>query len=182
MKMTSVLFLLLIQVIANGQNIYRCDNGTVQFKSEAELELIKASSEKLIGVIDTARNIFAFAVDINSFDGFNAALQKEHFNENYLESNKFRNATFSGKIIEDIDFGKEGIYTVRTKGALKIHGIEQERIIKCTIKISQGKIMIESNFSVFLKDHNIKVPKVVHENIAAQIEVNVKAEMKSYNK
>jgi len=60
-------------------------------------------------------------------------LQKEHFNENYLESDKYPEASFKGKIIEDIDLDKDGEYEVRAKGELTIHGIMQERIIKANI-------------------------------------------------
>ncbi len=162
-----------------SQNIFRCDNGTVQFRSDAQLELIKASSNKLAGVIDTAKKVFAFAVVINSFEGFNGALQRDHFNENYMQSDRYKNATFTGKIIEDLDFSTPGTYEVRTKGVLSIHGADQERIIKCTVKIINEIISIDSHFTVFLKDHNIKIPKVVHENIASEIEVEVKADMKS---
>ncbi len=179
MKIITFAFFIFFSFNSYSQTIFRCENGTIQFRSDAELELIKASSNKLAGVIDTAKKIFAFSVNINSFEGFNGALQREHFNENYMQSERYPKATFKGKIIEDIDFSKPGTYAVRTKGVLSIHGVDQERIIKSTLIIMQDHISIESAFTVFLKDHNIKIPKVVHENIASEIEVEVKADMKS---
>ena len=80
--------------------ILMASKGKVQFTSEAPLELIKASSDKLKGAIDTAKKTFAFAVEISSFKGFNGDLQREHFHENYIETGKFPTATFSGKFIE----------------------------------------------------------------------------------
>ena len=151
--------------------------GIIHFRSDAPLELIKASSNEMRGKLDAQKKAFAFTVKIRSFAGFNSPLQKEHFNENYLESNLFPDAYFSGKIIEDIDFSKNGTYTIRAKGNLNIHGITQERIIKSEITIMEGKIRISSAFTVQLSDHNIPVPKVVHEKLASEINVEVNADM-----
>lgn len=153
-------------------------NGIISFRSDAPLELITASSNEIRGKLDTSKKIFAFSVKIKSFNGFNSPLQKEHFNENYMESNKYPDATFSGKIIEDIDFSKNGTFTLRAKGNLIVHGVPQERIIKSTITISNGKVQIKSNFTVQLSDHNIPIPKVVHEKLASEISVEVTADMK----
>ncbi len=157
--------------------LYAVQNGNVHFVSEAKLELIKASSNEMKGRLDISRKLFAFAVRINSFKGFNSPLQREHFNENYLESGRFPDASFSGKIIEDIDFSKDGQYIVRAKGMLNVHGVQQERIIKSTIDVKDGKIKLQSNFTVQLADHQIPIPKIVHEKLASEIKVEVKANM-----
>lgn len=170
-------FFLLPAGFAQAQ-IYGTTNGTIIFNSDAPLELIQASSRELRGKFDIAKKLFAFTVKINSFEGFNSPLQKEHFNENYLESVQYPNATFSGKVIEDIDFLKEGTYSIRAKGTLLIHGVAQERIIKSELVVKDGKISIRSNFTVLLSDHNIPIPKVVHEKLASEIKVEVKADLK----
>jgi YceI-like domain len=162
----------------NGQTIYRTDSGSIKFRSDASFEIINAFSNKLGGVLDVEKKTFAFSIAISSFDGFNAALQREHFNENYMESDKFKAAIFTGKIIEAVDFSDAGTYQLRAKGVLNIHGINQERIIKCVITIDKEIIKVESSFAVLLNDHGIKIPKVVHEKIASTIEVAVKAELK----
>ena len=89
------------------------------------------------------------------------------------QCNKYPEASFIGKIIEDIDFTRDGIYEVRAKGKLWIHGIGSERIIKSTVTVNRGKTTLESHFSVMLSDHNIKVPKVVHEKVASEINVTI---------
>ena len=157
--------------------VYGTNNGTITFRSDAPLELIKASSKEMRGKVDISRKLFAFTVSVGSFSGFNSPLQREHFNENYLESAQYPNASFSGKIIEDIDFSKDGIYTVRAKGNLSIHGVVQERIIKTDLTIKDGKISITADFTVLLADHNIPIPKVVHEKLASEIKVAVKADL-----
>lgn len=161
-----------------GENgVFRCDKGKVGFKSDAPLEVISARSARLRGAIDTIKQTFAWSVDVRSFEGFNSPLQREHFNENYMESKKHPRASFAGKIIEDVDFSKNGSYSVRAKGLLNIHGVEQERIIKSQIEISGGKLRVQASFSVPLTDHNISIPKVVYQKIAEEITVTVSADM-----
>ena len=157
---------------------FNTSKGTISFRSDAPLELITATSNDIRGKLDTAKKIFAFTVKIRSFDGFNSPLQKEHFNENYLESKQYPDAFFSGKIIEDIDFSKNGTYSIRAKGNLTVHGVSQERIIKSTITVNNGTLQIKSNFTIQLTDHNIPIPKVVHEKLASEINVEVTADMK----
>lgn len=159
------------------QGVFRCENGKLSFKSDAPLEVIQAKSNKLRGAIDTAKQTFAWSVDIKTFEGFNSPLQREHFNENYMESKKYPKASFTGKIIENIDFKKNGTYSVRAKGQLTIHGVEQERIIKSQLEVDGNKLRVQSSFSVLLADHNITIPKVVYQKIAEEIAVTVNAEL-----
>jgi polyisoprenoid-binding protein YceI len=136
----------------------------------------------MLGIIDHGKKTFAFTVNNTSFNGFNSALQREHFNENYLESDKYPAISFKGKIIEDVDFEEPGTYHVRAKGYLSVHGVVRERIIKGMITVKPGSVHIESRFNVLLNDHNIRVPKVVHEKIASEIIVEVKAELQKGRK
>ena len=152
--------------------------GKISFTSDAPLEIIKASSVKLVGALNTKDKEFIFRVNMKSFEGFNSALQREHFNENYIETHKFPKASFKGKIIEDIDFKKSGIYKIRAKGKFSIHGVEQNRIIKCNLEISKNQIKVNSNFSVFLDEHNIKIPNIVNQKIAEEIMVKMEATLK----
>jgi hypothetical protein len=155
--------------------LYQITKGRIDFKSEAPLEIIKASSNDLIGLLDISKKNFSFKVIIHSFQGFNSPLQKEHFNENYLESDKYPDASFKGKIIEDADFSVDGIYQLRAKGILTIHNVPQERIIKSDVTVKNNIITVRSNFTVLLSDHNIPVPKVVNQKLANEIKVEVNA-------
>jgi len=157
--------------------VYEVKNGTILFHSSAELELIKASSDQLKGLVDTDKKNFAFKISMNSFRGFNSPLQREHFNENYVESGKFPDASFSGKIIEDDDLTKDGTYTLRAKGLLTVHGVSQERIIRSNVTVRQGKIKLNSIFTVLLTDHNIKIPRIVSEKLSSEIKVEIQAEL-----
>jgi hypothetical protein len=153
--------------------LYQTTSGKISFKSEAPLEVIHASSDGLIGLLDAGKKNFAFKIDVRSFKGFNSPLQKEHFNENYMESDKYPEASFKGKIIEDIDFAADGVYEVRTKGTLTIHNVPEERIIKSNVTVNKKIITIKSAFTVLLSDHNIPIPKVVNQKLANEIMVEV---------
>ena len=175
------MFLLLLPLAfcasAQRKMLYEVKTGSIDFDSNAPQELIHASSPKLRGILDVSKKTFAFKIPIVSFQGFNSPLQREHFNENYMESDLFPEATYTGKIIEDIDFSKDGKYQVRTKGKLRIHGIEQERIIRSDISIKGQRITVFSAFIVSLSDHNIKIPRVVYDKLAPDINVTVQASL-----
>ena len=180
MKLKSVIALTLLVGLSatlQAQKKYSVEKGDINFTSNAELELIRASSDQVQGLIDPASNQFAFSIDIKSFRGFNSELQREHFNEKYMESERYPKARFSGKIIEQIDFTAPGTYEVRSKGELEIHGQKQTRIIKSTIIVSTGRIQVASRFFVPLADHNISIPNIVSQKIATEIEVDFKATM-----
>jgi polyisoprenoid-binding protein YceI len=169
-----ICFFLCCPLIGYSQKRLSSDAGTVSFVSKADLELIKAASNKVTGLLDPATNQFAFSISIQSFQGFNSSLQRSHFNENYLESDRFPKATFTGKIIEKVDLTVEGAYEVRAKGDLTIHGVVQQRIIKAKILIKKEGATIESQFTVPLIDHNILIPKIVNQKIATEIVVEYK--------
>lgn len=175
---TAVFILVLGSSFKDPVSIFNITKGNISFSSDAPLELISAVSNELKGLIETEKKQFAFSVKVRSFKGFNSGFQKDHFNENYLESDKYPDATFSGKIIEDVDFTKNNILTVRAKGILTVHGVPKERIIKSDMTIKNGIIFIKANFTVLLADHNIPIPKVVHEKLASEIKVEVNSELK----
>lgn len=166
----------LMAFTASGQNqIFKTNTGFISFRSDAPLEIIKASSNELKGVIDQNDMTFLFLVSITSFEGFNTELQKEHFYENYLESAKYPKATFTGKIIEFIDLTKPGTYSARAKGQLTIHGQTKERIIKTELISNGNSVIVNAKFRIPLVDHQIEVPRIVNQKIAQEIEITVKA-------
>lgn len=169
------IYMQLLLAVVGQKDLYLIKNGSVSFRSDAPLELIEAVSEKLNGVVDFSKSTFAFTIDMNSFEGFNSPLQKEHFNENYIESKKYKTATYIGRMIEKPELTRNGDYTIRTKGVLTIHGVAQERIIKNEVNIQDGKMTIRTNFTLLLEEHNISIPKIVHQKIAEEIEVNIVA-------
>ncbi len=158
-------------------NVFVYNSGSVGFTTKGPFGIIKASSKKLTGSLDGDKKIFTFSVPVASFEGFNNTLQKKHFNEKYMESAKIPSATFKGKIIEDIDYGTPGVHQVRAKGAMNIHGVDKEMIVKSKLTVKEGQIMVESEFNLLLQDFGIKVPTIVNQKVDDNIAVEVKLEM-----
>jgi len=158
------------------EEVYIGESGKIHLRSEAPLEIIQCESKFLRGVINPENKSFAFRVSINSFHGFNSDIQRTHFMENYIEQRKYPEATFTGKLIEDIPFNVPGTYSVRAKGELDIHGVRKERIIKGTLIVKNNSAQIQTSFSVPVVDHGIAIPKIVKQKIAEQITVAVDIE------
>ncbi len=175
-----LLFLFFYALKVNSQPVgkYAIVNGTIEFTSKANLETIKANSNELKGLIDPVSHSVAFRVANNSFLGFNSQLQLDHFNENYMETDLFSNCTFKGKIIDEVNFNKDGVYPVRVKGVLNIKGVGQEMIIKGVIYVKGNELFLTSEFIVSLSDHDIRIPRIVQQKIAPEIGVSLTAKMK----
>ena len=172
-----LIFSLRVGISQDETSLYQSSSGTIHFVSDAPLELIEATSESLLGLIDVEKRTFAFSVAMNSFRGFNSLLQQEHYNEKYLDTDRYTHAKFSGKIIENISVDLAEFQEVRAKGVLNIHGVSQERIIKGKLRVTDNMLKIEVDFSVPLADHDIQIPKVVYQKIAEHIKVHVEISM-----
>ena len=157
----------------NAQTTIIKFNGKVRFHSDAPQEQIRARSDKVVGVIDTLRNTFAFQVPVKSFEGFNSDLQRQHFNENYMESNVYPELTYTGKILAPVNYRSPGIYKVKTKGTFRIHGVEGEEIIENSIEVQENRISISSDFYIRLADYDIRIPRIVQMKIAPRIHIQL---------
>jgi polyisoprenoid-binding protein YceI len=166
------LCLFLLGFTAFGQNLYSSTGGKITFFSKAPLENIQATATQLTSKINPANRMVAFVVFISSFD-FENKLMQEHFNEKYMESDKFPKATFQGTINEKVDLTKPGSYPVTATGTLTIHGVAQTRTIPGTLTVTGNKATLTSDFQVKLVDHKITVPELVFKNIAEVIDVKI---------
>lgn len=116
-------------------------------------------------------------VPIKDFE-FDKDLMKQHFNEKYLETEKFPKAQFGGKLV-GYDKSTSGVQSVTADGKLTIHGVTKQVSILGTIEItSDSKVQMKAKFKVKLVDYKIKIPQVVWQNIAEEIEVSIEFLMK----
>lgn len=171
MKKKILLGLMLCSSLLVSAQVYKSTESKVDFKSTTPMEDIEAENKKAKAAVRVKDKLVMVQIKIISFK-FEKPLMEEHFNEKYMETEKYPNASFNGNIVEDVDLTKDGTYEVNVKGKLKIHGVEQERTLKGTIVVANGKLDLKTSFKVKLKDHKIKVPKVVVANIAEVIDVN----------
>jgi polyisoprenoid-binding protein YceI len=183
MNATRFFFLLMllasVTTATNAQNKYFTRTGTVIFDAEGKLddiEEIKAKNTTATCVLDAATGQIEWAVTMNKFSFANSLMQK-HFNENYVESEKYPKASFKGKIndIGKVNFEKDGTYPVGVKGTMTLHGVTKEVDVKGTVTVEKGKILVNSGFDIPLKDYKIDIPTVVFVKIAESAKVSVSA-------
>lgn len=182
--MKIIIKFLLITLLASSKSfgqLYSTQAGETSFFSETPLENITAVNKKVGAIINTSTNEIAVSMKMSAFE-FPNKLMQEHFNENYMESEKYPMGTFKGKIIEPIDYTKNGTYDVTTKGQFTIHGVSVPREMKGKLTIENQKISLISNFDVKLADHKIDIPKIVFAKIAEVISVKTKYAFSAYVK
>ncbi|MGK6349973.1 YceI family protein [Parapedobacter sp. DT-150] len=165
-------FVMFLCFRAEAQDILVDRQSRISFFSEAPLENIAAVTQKASSALQTKTNEIAFKVPIKSFV-FEKRLMQEHFNENYLESDKFPEAVYSGKINESVDWGADGTHRVTVAGQLTIHGVKKPYTTQATIKIAGTTVSAHAKFKVRLADHDVKIPRVVIKNIAEVVDVEV---------
>lgn len=161
--------------------IYLGETASISFFSATSMENIDAVNKTTKPVLNAANGELLFKVTNTAFK-FKSQLMEEHFNENYMESEKYPHTLFKGKINQKIDYTKDGVYEVTATGVLSMHGVDAERTVNGTLTIKDGKVKLFSKFMVKLADHKIKVPSVVTYNIAEEIEVTVDALLAPYKK
>lgn len=181
-RLRTVLLLALAPFASRAQapdvDRWMANDGTVAFRSDAPLELIEARSSDLRGVLGTDGR-FAFALALNSFEGFNSGLQKEHFRENYLETERFPRATFEGRMIDPPAWPLEAPEEVRVRGELTVHGISRERILPVRLEPDgEGGVTARADFQIRLDDHDIGIPRIMHQKIAETIGVEVRVRLR----
>lgn len=168
----SIVFLLVAST-AGAQKVYT-KNGSVSFFSKSPLENISADNNQVMSVLNQQTGEMQFSILIKSFR-FKKALMEEHFNENYLESDKFPKATFKGVVndLSKINLSKDGSYAVQVSGDLTIHGVTNKVTTPGIITVKSGVAKATSKFSVKLGDYKVEIPKLVKDNIAEVIEITV---------
>ena len=177
MKKSIILASLVFTVFSVSAQKYFTKEGKVYFHSKTQMEKIEATNSKATSVIDFSTGAIEWGVLVKAFK-FEKALMQEHFNENYLESNKFPKSTFKGKIenVSSIQLGKDGSYPVVIKGTLDMHGVSKPVTDNATFVVKGGAISGTSKLKVLLADHNITVPAVVKDNISKEVEISISAD------
>jgi polyisoprenoid-binding protein YceI len=174
MKKIIVVIGLLMFTSAMFAQKYITKNGHIWIYSDTPLETIEAHNHQVNCAIDASTGDMVFKVLMKSFE-FEKALMQEHFNENFIESDKFPNAVFKGKItnIDDMDLTKSGEYEAIVEGDLTIHGVTRSIKQKGTLVISGNKIDGRSVFMIEPSDYDIKIPSTVVNKIEKEIQVTV---------
>ena len=172
MKLSLLLACILVGFSSMGQ-LYMAQNGEVSFFSKTPLEDIDATNKQVSSIINSATNEVAVQMRVTQFT-FPNKLMQEHFNENYLESEKYPSATFKGKIKEVVDLKVPGTYAITAVGTATIHGVTKPIEIKGTIVSTGQTLSFNGQFDVKLVDYKVDIPKIVFAKIAETIQVKSK--------
>jgi hypothetical protein len=174
MKYFLVILFSLVNINHTVQDLYTCKNAKITIFSSALIEDIKAVSSAGVSVYNATTGQLDFSVAISSLT-FEKSFMQQHFNSDYMESDKYPRAIFKGKIQENIDVTKDGIYPVTATGQLTVHNVTQARTIPGTLTIKNGVISMASEFMVKCADHHIDIPQILFYHIAESIKVTVSA-------
>jgi hypothetical protein len=176
----SVLFVIVqIGIFSNGQERYFTRTGHIDFYSHAPLEDIRANNEQVAAFLYTKTGELSFGLLLKSFE-FKKALMQKHFNENYIESDKYPKAVFKGKIenFNSVNLKENGKVEVNVTGQLIIRDQKKDIATKAILDIRENEIVATSTFITKPSDFNIKIPNAVKDNIGKEIEVNIRTVLK----
>jgi polyisoprenoid-binding protein YceI len=171
-KIIPLLFMALAAHGSGNAQIYMTRTGFIGFYSKTAFEDIKAENNQLFAVIDAGKKNIAFAVLLKGFV-FTKELMQEHFNENYVESDKYPKATFNGAYSGDVLLDKNGVYHVSVKGNLSLHNVTRAIEEPATLEVKDGKIIGTADFNLKPEDFQITIPGVVRDKIAKEVTVHV---------
>ena len=153
---------------------YFTKTGKISFFSSTSMENIEAHNRSVSAVLDASSGNLQFSVLMKGFE-FKKALMQEHFNKDYVESDKYPKAEFKGTILNngDIKYDLDGVYNTKVKGQLTIHGQTKDIETSGSLTIKEGKIKLASTFNVLVADYNIVIPRIYRDNISKNIKVSV---------
>lgn len=161
--------------MVNAQKKYFTKTGNASFRAGTAVEDIDGINKSTTCIFDAATGDIQFAILVKGFE-FKSALMMEHFNENYMESDKYPKSTFKGKItnLDKINFQKDGTYPVTVKGSLEIHGVKNDIETTGSFKVTGEIVLATADFSVALEDYKIEIPSLVKDKISktAKIQIN----------
>jgi YceI-like domain len=177
--MKKLFFLLSAFIIANtviAQEKQFTKTGKINFDATVPKspENIDGINKSVVCVLDTKSGAVQFAVMMKGFE-FDRALMQEHFNENYVESNKFPKAEFKGTVTNNsaVNYRKDGSYPVKVKGKLTMHGEIKDVEADGKIIITGGKVNATADFIVPLEDYKIAIPQLVADKVAKNAKIKV---------
>jgi len=173
-KIIALLFISVLMLNIQAQDKYLSKTGFIKFFSHTVIEDITAEIENVGSIINSATGEVVISLTMTNFD-FEKKLMEEHFNENYVESEKYPKSGFKGSITNNdaVDYSKQGTYKVTVKGDMTIHGVTNEITTDGSIEVIKGGIVAKTAFKLNPEDYDIKIPKMVRNKIANNLEITV---------
>ncbi len=159
---------------------YMTRTGKVNFNATTpnSPEKITGVNNEVANILDSKNGDIVFQVLVKSFK-FERELMKEHFNENYMESDKFPKSEFKGSVtnISEVNFSKDGTYNVKVTGKLTIHGVTNDVTVPGTLSVKGKTVNAKAVFPVMLKDYKIDVPSLVADKLNKQATITLDCDL-----
>lgn len=175
MKKITFSLLLLLVAMASYSQVYLTRTAYVGFFSKTPAEDIKAVNNQVYAAIDAGKQNIAFSLLLKSFT-FTKELMQEHFNENYVESDQYPKASFTGTYTGAVDLTKNAVYNVVVKGNLTLHNTTKAIETPATLEVKDKQLTGIATFKVKPENFNISIPSLVRGKIAQEITININAD------
>ncbi|MDO6432874.1 YceI family protein [Flavitalea sp. BT771] len=159
---------------APAQDKFFTRQGHISFDATGGMEKIAANNRSVTCVLDSRTGALQLSALLKGFE-FEKALMQEHFNENYVESDKYPKADFRGQLLNnnEIAYTKDGVSNLKVKGLLSIHGQTKEVTANGKITVKNGKIQATAEFDVLLSEFNITIPGLVKDKVSDHAKISV---------
>lgn len=156
-------------------------SATVSFDATTKLDALpKADNKTTVASLNTKTGAVAFEAVVKNFAFSNPKIQ-EHFNgAQWMDSDQFPKASFSGKItdISAVNFKADGTYKATVEGELTMHGVTQKVSVPAAIVVSGKTVTASSEFSVKVADYGVNGPAIGAGKVATDPKITVSAEFK----
>ncbi|MBK7762193.1 MAG: YceI family protein [Bacteroidetes bacterium] len=177
-----IILMAMISLLCTNMNAQKfiTKTGNVNFSAGSPIEKIEGNNRSVAAMLDAKTGTVNFIIQIKSFV-FEKQLMQEHFNENYMESEKFPKSSFKGDIsnLSSINFSKDGEYPTDVAGKLMVHGVSKDVKVSGKIIIKNGKPTLKANFNIILADYGIEIPGAVKDKISKEAKVQVNCSLDS---
>lgn len=175
--------LILAALAGQAQDRFLTRTGHIKFFSEAPMENIEAHNRQVTAVLDVTKGEIAYKVVMKSFEFEKAAMQ-DHFNTQYLHTDKYPNAQFEGTVdnLSAINLKKDGSYPAQVSGKLTIHGVTKDVKQTGTFVVKGGNVSTQAKFNIKQADYNVRVPSDFARKISETIEITVDCTLAPYSR
>lgn len=184
MRFTKRSLLLVISIVwgcSLSAQIYMAKTCEISFSAPTPIEDIAAINTVTKPLLNVQTGALQMKIVMTAFL-FEKPLMQEHFNENYVESEKFPYAFFKGKFDDKIDFSKDGEYKTTVTGKFTIHGVEKERTIEGVVTVKGKEISLASTFKILFADYDVVIPALYSGVIPPDAQVKIVAVLEPFKK
>lgn len=181
MKKIVLIFIASLFCSGTFAQIYMAKSCEISFFSKTPMKDIDATNKAAKPLLNTATGDIQIKIAMSAFV-FPDAFMQEHFNENYVESEKFPNCIFKGKVNEKIDYTKDGEYKATVTGTIDMHGVKKDVTLEGTITVKGTEISLATKFKIHVADYAIKVPSLYVTTIAEDVDVKLDAVLEPFKK